>query len=336
VSSALSRAAALLLFAASGASHAGAFDPSDFASGGTFPPGAVTIDATELEVGGVPWPNAAVVAQDDGPNVAVFAFDGGAQIDANVSVVGSRPVAVLFQGPAAISGVWIVAAGRGQGGGTAPPNSEFGGTGGGGFGGRGGAGSDGIGGASYGDLFAALEGGSNGGARNGGDAALGGGALEIGALGLLDLSGALLAADGNAGASVDGDGLGGGSGGGIFLHAFDVTMDEATLVRARGGSGGDHDAGPFGIGEGGGGGGGGRIAVLVNVAGTLTQGGAALVVSGGTAGIAEPSAGPTEAGENGASEVDTSTTVPEAGPTGIGAAALAALLWRRGISASAT
>jgi hypothetical protein len=109
----------------------------------------------------------------------------------------------------------------------------------------------------------------------------GGGAVEIGADGLLDLSNASLSAGGQTGTTYNQKGSGGGSGGGFFLHAYDVLMNASTTLWAKGGSGGN---GGTGYTPSGGGGGGGRIVVLTNTAGTFTQGGATLNVSGGSPG----------------------------------------------------
>ncbi len=286
----------VLVLVASVCAHGASADPLDplaFASGGAFPTGETTIDGDALAVGGTPWPNASVATQLGGPDLAIFAFDGGATGASTISFEGTRPVVLLFRGPASLTGSWIVRAGGGSG--REPGEaSQFGG-GGGGFGGVGGAGSTGAGGASYGDLFTLLEAGSSGGGSNGLGAGIGGGVIEIGVIGQLDVSGLTIAADGEDGTVVMSDGTGAGSGGGVFLHGFDVRMNAATQIHSDGGDGGDAMLQFFGLDEGGGGGGGGRIAVLHNTNGAFTLGGAQLTVTGGAGGRTDVSV-PSEAG----------------------------------------
>ena len=123
--------------------------------------------------------------------------------------------------------------GGGGPGGTPPPVVvPFVGGGGGGFGGPGGAGASslsnvpgGLGGVPYGDLARQLQGGSGGGTSFGPGAG-GGGAIEIGAVGSLAISGSILARGGSSISSPEGalGGGGGGSGGGILLHANSVLL----------------------------------------------------------------------------------------------------------------
>ena len=309
------------------ASSADPLDPLDFASGGAFPPGTTTIDSDGLTVDGAPWPNASVMAQLGGPELAVFPFDGGASGTSTINFEGTRSVVLLFRGPTSIAGTWAVRAGAGTGRGRGEA-SPFGG-GGGGFGGVGGAGSTGAGGASYGDLLSLLEAGSDGGDSDGLGAGIGGGAIEIGTIGLLDVSGLSIAADGSGGTVVALDGTGGGSGGAVFLHGFDVRMNESTQIRVRGGDGGDALSQPFGLDQGGGGGGGGRIAVLFNTHGMFTQGGAQLAASGGAGGAADPSV-PSEPGSGGDVAIADAPAigVPEPSASLLGIGALASLAWR--------
>lgn len=185
------------------------FHPSSYTSGGSFPTGTVTIDTDALEVNSAAWSNAQNVTQTSGPDVAVFTFDGGQTVTANVTLSGLKPAVILFQGNATISGTWVVNSGRpadvgsGTGAGTTPVNGGGGGGGFGGNGGKGGSLSGGAGGSSYGDLLTALEAGSGGGgvlsdpmtsAGTHGGGGIGG--IEIGAEGLLDLSGAVFSAAG--------------------------------------------------------------------------------------------------------------------------------------------
>ncbi len=135
--------------------------------------------------------------------------------------------------------------------------------GGGGFGGRGGNGgfvtsgpptfnpSGGApGGSPYGNLGFALQGGSGGGGLSFKDNTSigggGGGAIEVGAVNALTVSGSILA-NGSYGQG------GGGSGGGIFLHGDSVAL--SGYLSAAGGSGG------------GGGGGGGEVLIEAGLGG---------------------------------------------------------------------
>ena len=103
-------------------------------------------------------------------------------------------------------------------------------------------------GASYGNLLLELEGGSGGGGgsfhggRSGDGGGAGGGAVELGALGEVNMTGGIISANGgNHGDSVvgghgfPGDG-GGGSGGGVFLHGGTVTRSGNTINAAGGGN----------------------------------------------------------------------------------------------------
>ena len=184
--------------------------------------------------------------------------------------------------------------GGGNGGTTAANIGSRGPGSGGGFGTAGGDAGAGTGfqngGVGYGDIVAQLTGGSGGGGggghfnginvSHGGGGGAGGGALEIGALTDLILTGATLSADGgdggarvtlDGGGQVDavasGPGGGGGSGGGILLHGFNISIDAASLITANGGDGGW--AGLFETPDGSCGGGG-RIAVISNTAGSQT------------------------------------------------------------------
>ena len=155
------------------------------------------------------------------------------------------------------------------------------GGGGGGFGGSGGSGGvggpfdrppGGLGGAPYGDLARQLQGGSGGGDSSDGPGAGGGGAIEIGAVGPLTISGSILARGG--GSLFSGNfGGGGGSGGGILLHANSVLLTGS--LSAAGGDG-IEGFGPTG-GPGstfvapGGGGGGGRVTILSGPGGFVAE-----------------------------------------------------------------
>ena len=195
-----------------------------------------------------------------------------------ITVTGSNPVARLFQGAATFSGsidisgadgASVSQGAGGQGvtgggrGGNGRPFSETNSTGpgaglagstsasssgagsgsGAGFGTEGGPGGAGAtfraGGSTYGDpLRDILFAGSGGGGGNccpfGNSGGAGGSALEIGALTLLDLVRASIIANGSDGGTFSR----GGSGSGLLLHAFDFSMDYASLLQANGGDGG--------------------------------------------------------------------------------------------------
>ncbi|MBV8234280.1 MAG: hypothetical protein JO075_01140, partial [Acidimicrobiia bacterium] len=116
----------------------------------------------------------------------------------------------------------------------------YGGGGGGGFGGPGGVGGfvgpfpsplppafagGGAGGSTYGNLLFQLQGGSGGagGIHPFGPSLGGGGAIELGAIGNISIRGSILA-NGASPIPPPPYGLGGGSGGGIFLHGEGVTL----------------------------------------------------------------------------------------------------------------
>jgi hypothetical protein len=166
------------------------------------------------------------------------------------------------------------------------------GGGGGGFGGPGGAGvgllslPGGPGGAPYGDLARQLQGGSGGGASSGLSGG-GGGAIEIGAVGSLTVSGNVIANGGTPlEASVDGGGGGGGSGGGIFLHADSVLLTGTLSAVGGDGLGAGRIPGPAGYFiAAGGGGGGGEVAILSGTGGFTESSGATIDVAGGAGGV---------------------------------------------------
>lgn len=131
------------------------------------------------------------------------------------------------------------------------------------------------GGPAYGDLGSALQAGSGGSAvkYSGG----GGGAIEIGAVGAVRLTGTI-SSDGGHGVSLSGGFLrgSGASGGAILVHGATV---EASALNARGGNGGA--VGLVVSDSGGAGGGGGRVLIatdLYNVGAALPR----VDVSGGT------------------------------------------------------
>lgn len=80
-------------------------NPNDFTSLGALPGGNLTIDTDALTVSGIGG-NGVFAAQAGGPDIAVFTFDDGAIFGAGntITVTGSNPVALLFQGAATFSG----------------------------------------------------------------------------------------------------------------------------------------------------------------------------------------------------------------------------------------
>jgi hypothetical protein len=224
-------------------------DPHWFPGLGAPPRGRTFFDTDALE--GEGFVGRGVVFQQSlgQPEIAVFAFEGGS-FSGDVTVRGSRPAALLFHGPTCVR-ARIDA--RGAGARREGPGRAAVAGGGGGFGGSGGgpAGASG-GGPDYG-IGALFEVGSGGrpGASAGG---LGGGGLQIGARGSLELCGARIDADGEPGAcATEGTAGGGGSGGAVVLHGSRVWLDPDSEVSVRGGDGGAASPGarPGGGGAGG-------------------------------------------------------------------------------------
>ena len=271
----------------SGAAGAYALNTGDGASTPTLTePGGVTLDGV-------------IFAQPTGGNVAVFDFDT-LTINAGMAftITGSIPLVLLSRGDATIDGGLDVSggdggnqtsggvnpggagvAGGGRGGDTLDVAGVGGGPGvggvgsigggGGGFGGMGGAGlGGGAPGATYGDLTRALQAGSGGGGGldSGGGRATGGGAgggaIEIGAIGMLNIGGSGIHADGGIGA-----GGGAGSGGGIILFG-----NQVNLTSVLSADGGDFSFGGIPSFTPGGGGGGGRILIETGPGGFNSQG----------------------------------------------------------------
>ena len=246
---------------------------------GAFPQGVLAIDSDRLDLG-AGLARGVVFQQGPGePELCVFAFEGGC-VEADLTIVGSRPVALLFRDSVRLGGgidARCAGARRSGPGLAAAPG------GGGGFGGPGGApGGAGAGGPSYG-LRGACEIGSGGqpGNSSGG---LGGGGLQLGAVGRLELVGAWIDVSGGAGASArQGTAGGGGSGGSLVLHGREVRLDGATALSVRGGGGGAA-AGP-GV-RGGGGGGGGYVLGLTELGRRFDPRGASFLTTGGRGGRA--------------------------------------------------
>jgi hypothetical protein len=210
-------------------------------------------------------------------NIAVFAFSS-INIGAAVTITpsGTNPVALLSLGSIDLAGT-INASGTNGGnqgdgfGGAGGPGGGSGGVGSGGSGqgpGGGGGGLGGLGNGSwgdggsfggqgagwnpslpvaptYGDLTAYLQGGSGGGASGanlfgtGAGGGGGGGAVELGAGVAITLeSTAGILVPGGFGGGGEAINTGGGSGGGVFLHAPTVTFNGAPMVNASGDGGG--------------------------------------------------------------------------------------------------
>lgn len=268
-------------------------------------PGEYFVDTTALTLEDTGGPIATGVNEG---GVAVFSFDSiDIPAGAEVFAEGSRPLELRSAGSFTLGGFIEASgfdaekmvpgpnaggpgggaggkdgteAGSGPGGGGVASHERNGG-GGGGFGGVGASGGvdtlpgpGGAGGAAYGDLNAALQGGSGGGGGSLGGTAVGGGggggAVKLSATSLtIAASGEVLAEGGNGNGGIVGA-SGGGSGGGILLRAN--TIDVAGVLSAVGG-----DGGTGGCCGDGGGGGGGRIAYqtanLVNAGKASVAGG---------------------------------------------------------------
>lgn len=243
-------------------------------------------------------PTATVVAQDEGPEIALLPFRSfTVALGSELRLVGSRPVVLNATDTITIEG-HLNASGDGStrtpgaGGGVdcgasdgtsgqGDRNSGSGGGGGGGFGtagGNGGNGNDlgvanrGLGGETRGDAaLTILQGGCNGapGGGCGNTRGVPGGAVQVSTTGHLVISGLITANGfvGDDGCGRAGGGDGGGSGGAIFLES-DLLSLSGTL-QAVGGNGGNGQNGATGgtssgaegssSGSGGGGGGGGGL-----------------------------------------------------------------------------
>ncbi|MEO0588136.1 MAG: hypothetical protein AAF078_10895, partial [Planctomycetota bacterium] len=292
-------ALALATAIAAAPTHAQPLDPTAFASLGTLnlAAGDFTIDTDTLTItdttgGGSTLLFTGVADDQNGtadyfggnwvpgtlgiPEIAVFTFDGiNLQASANVSITGSRAIALLSQGDATIatplsvdgsdgetvntSTQTVVPGGAGGSGGFAggglaeevpflyqglPGGGPGGGVGtfgvvfedrlmgppgAGAFGGNATDGSGGApGGSAYGDLTDALQGGSGGGSAgnisSGTTGGGGGGAIELAAVGTLDIDADITARGGGDFAP--------GSGGGIRLSGDQIELDASLLAHA--------------------------------------------------------------------------------------------------------
>ncbi len=240
------------------------FDPNGFASMGALPSGDITIDTDALTASGVAG-NGILSAQAGGPDVAVFAFDGGAVFGSGNSlfITGSNPLALLFQGAATFSGSIDISGNDGA-------SAQFGaggsGVAGGGRGGTGGPFSetDGIG---PGAGLAGSTSASSSGAGSGSGAGFGT-AGGPGGLGITFRAGGSTYGDplrdilfpGSGGGGGGGNccplgttGSGGGAGGGALeIGALTLLDLNGASILANGGNSGDFSRGGGGGGSGGG------------------------------------------------------------------------------------
>ena len=259
---------------------AGPLNPFDFQSQGTL---ALTAPVTYIvnTIGSDPTllAGGAVYHGVISNGIAVFDFDS-VSIAAGATLLatggdGSLPIALLSRSTANISGTINVSAlssksgagvsntGGGGSGSFSPGTPPFSGPsssggGGGGFGGAGGKGEDfnilpgGAGGKALANLASVLQGGSSGGSIAGafgsGVSGGGGGAIELGAIQKITISGLVAAAGGN------GFSGGGGSGGGILFHASTVSITGKLDVHGGDGAPGAPGSAPYGASGGGGGG----------------------------------------------------------------------------------
>jgi len=338
--------------------EAGPLDPNAFTLSGTgaFPTLAGTYTINTSGTPTISRPGGTTIfgqiySDVPGHDLAVFDFSAIAIGSSETfDASGTLPLVLLARGDASIAGTVNVSAsgavggpgGGGGGGTTLGPGAGsylFAGGSGGGFGGAGGASGAFIfltgagppgtplpppvpslaGGHAYGDLTVSLQGGSAGGTGAG----AGGGAIEIGAVGALTLNGGRILANEASEPII----MGGGSGGGIFLHGETVSLDGSLSVNGGNGGSGVENGGPGG-GIGGGGGGGGVGRILIEYGSGISFAGADIQVNGGNAGqydtgpgIAPGSPGPLTYGPYGGPF--TTTVLPEPPSLVLGAIAVA-------------
>ncbi len=250
----------LAVFAGS-AANAIPLDPNDFQSLGAFPNGGIIVDTNNLTING----NAGGVVHNQvgGPDIAVFAFDGGGTFFGGLQVTGNRPLALLYQGDFNFRGFVDVMGRSGFDGVVAGQDHGGAGSGvaGGHRGGRGGPFQENIAvdtGRPFGD-----GGGPGGGTRG--------------------------ASDGSGSGSRPGAGGAYGSDGGTpFGNApGGTTYGDITLVLeggSGGGGGGGHCCGGFGRGGGGG-------AIEIGALHHLDMSGSAILAMGGNGGDGERNGG---------------------------------------------
>jgi hypothetical protein len=260
----------------------GLLDPSAYSSLGSL---SVQSDLITIDTSGLlpvmTLSNGTSILGQFGGGSAVFDFSGIILTSDTLVVQGPWTLALLSRGDIIISGSSINVDGAGgfsSGGPGGGAQFTYGSGGGGGFGGTGGVGGTSVygqptpnpmivpggpGGTTYGGVAAPFFGGSAGGAGYAtGTAGSGGGAIEIGALGNVNVNGTTITADGGSGSSASG----GGSGGSISFLGNQVAIS-GSYLSAAGGNGGDgYSFGGFAGGYvgGGGGGGGGIIDIEAN------------------------------------------------------------------------
>ena len=248
-------------------------DPNVFAPLGTLNPsgGTYTLntDGTPtLTVGAATYTGVTWTRGNGLRDLAIFTFDNvNLASGVTLNTVGDRAVVILSRTGVSVGGTINATVGQGGSG-----RGIDAGGGGGGFGGAGGESNTFFfpkpGGSPYGDLVATLEGGSKGGEGAGfvPMPGSGGGALELGAVGTINVAstGRVFARGGNAATGGGADfGSGGGSGGGLLLHADRYTLVTGSLLDVTGGAGSAQaSSNTQTLGNGGGGG---RIAVGIDL-----------------------------------------------------------------------
>lgn len=218
---------------------------------------------------------------------------GTMNIAGTINAYGSLGLPGPGGGAGAFGARMINANGAGTGGGYGESAADNGCSGGGAFGGNGG-----IGNAqphqalAYGDLATSLQAGSGGGHgyyADSGSAGGGGGAIELGARSAtltLQSTCRIYAYGANGFNSITSgwDGTGGGSGGGVLIHSYNVSIVSGAIVNANGGAGGNGNGGGWGAG----GAGGGRVSIYYHSSGSGTNSGT-VTVTGGAAGTGDVS-----------------------------------------------
>ncbi len=275
LASSIAIAAAL---AATGAAVADPLNPFAYPSLGTvtLAAGSYALNSTTLALSGPGTALTGTVQTDiAGPDIAVFCFDSlTVQSGAVITITGTRPVALLSRGDLIFAGTLSANGGVGgtngsnNNGGVGVAGGGSGGAvntrgvgpgagllqisnqgGGGGFGGRGGGNNAVAGPANGAQPNFQLAGGSGGDGElvsPGAGGGAGGGAVELGAMGSINLSGGVISVAGAApGTPNGGFAPGGGSGGGVLLHAASTVPgtiiarggDAASTVNGSGGGG---------------------------------------------------------------------------------------------------
>lgn len=217
---------------------------------------------------------------------------GKMNIAGTINAYGSAGLPGPGGGVGAFGNRMVNANGAGPGGGYGETAADNGCSGGGAFGGNGGLGNGQPHQAlAYGDLAATLQAGSGGGHgyyADSGYAGGGGGAVELGARSAtmtLQSTCQIYAYGANGWNSITSgwDGTGGGSGGGVLIHSYNISIASGAVINANGGAGGNGNGGGWGAG----GAGGGRVSIYYHSSGSGTNLGT-VSVTGGAAGIGDP------------------------------------------------